>query len=207
MVKLAIADPPYLGRAQRHYGPGASQSRGNFGSGSRRARAGRKPSRYATTEHPEAFLWDIPATHQLLVRELCEKYDGWAVAMWRDSLPTYLAVAPDAARVAVVEKLRPVPGGSRITTAWEPVLFYVPIERRGRGTGPAVRDLLRLTETPDTAHVGAKPPSWTRWVLDVLGYDPATDTVDDLFPGSGRVGDVVAEVAATPGLDFGGDAA
>jgi hypothetical protein len=35
--------------------------------------------------------------------------------------------------------------------------------------------------------MGAKPQAWTRWVLDMLGYNPETDTVDDLFPGSGAI--------------------
>lgn len=199
-MRLAIADPPYLGRAERHYGAGAGQARGNFGSGSRRARTGRKNSRYTTTEHPDAWLWDIPATHQMLVRDLCEHYDGWAISMWPTSLYVYLAVAPDDARVGVAEKMRPVPSGSRITTAWEPVLFYVPPARRGRGSGLAVRDVLRMSTTPEADHVGAKPAEWTRWVLAVLGYDPATDTVDDLFPGSGAVTDAIA--AASGALDF-----
>lgn len=29
--------------------------------------------------------------------------------------------------------------------------------------------------------------AWTTWVLDLLGYTPGEDTVDDLFPGSGAV--------------------
>lgn len=35
---------------------------------------------------------------------------------------------------------------------------------------------------------GAKPEVWTRWVLAAMSYDPAIDTVDDLFIGSGSVG-------------------
>jgi len=35
--------------------------------------------------------------------------------------------------------------------------------------------------------LGSKPPAWTRWVLGLLGYDPATDELTDLFPGSGLV--------------------
>lgn len=30
--------------------------------------------------------------------------------------------------------------------------------------------------------VGAKPEQWTHWVLDLLGYHPGEDQVDDLFP-------------------------
>ena len=34
---------------------------------------------------------------------------------------------------------------------------------------------------------GAKPRAWTRWVLEMLGYDQESDTVDDIFGGSGAV--------------------
>jgi hypothetical protein len=190
-VRLCIADPPYLGRAERHYGIGAGDRRGMFGSGPARAGKGRVPSRYATTEHPDAAEWDDPAAHAELVRRLDRDYDGWAVAMWPTSLPTYLAAAPDAARVCVWAKDRPVPGGSRIITAWEPVLVRVPDRRRGRGTGPSVRDTYRSLPGSRN-HVGSKPDGWTHWVLDLLGYDPETDTVDDLFPGSGAVTDAIA---------------
>jgi len=40
---------------------------------------------------------------------------------------------------------------------------------------------------------GAKPPAWTRWVLDALTYDPDADEVIDLFPGSGLVAQEVAQ--------------
>ena len=43
------------------------------------------------------------------------------------------------------------------------------------------------------AFAGAKPRQWTRWVLDMLGYDPETDTVDDLFHGSGAISAEVAQ--------------
>lgn len=111
--------------------------------------------------------------------------------MWPDSLPTYLAAAPDDARVCAWLKDRPVPGGSRIITSWEPVLVRVPPERRGRGTGPSVRDTYRsLPGGRD--HVGSKPEGWTHWLLDLLGFDGANDEVDDLFPGSGAVSDAIA---------------
>jgi hypothetical protein len=79
-----------------------------------------------------------------------------------------------------------VPSGSRIHTSWEPVLFYIPEARRTRSSGPYVNDHL-AANAGGAAFMGAKPAAWTRWVLDVLGYDPQADTVDDLFPGSGAV--------------------
>ena len=70
------------------------------------------------------------------------------------------------------------------------MLVYVPDERRARTTGPVVTDT--FTAAPPQTFVGAKPRAWTRWVLDMLGYDPDADTVFDLFPGSGLVS---AEIA------------
>lgn len=197
-MRFAIADPPYLGRAERHYGPGAYR-RPEFGSGPARAAAGMHPATTTTTRHPEAWKWDDPLTHQQLVRRLHDEYDGWAVSMWPTSLSTYLAVAPMDARVCAWVKKLPVPGGSRVVTAWEPVLVYVPGPRRGRGTGLHVLDVL-TADPARNGHVGAKPPAWTRWILTLLGYDPEIDTVDDLFPGSGAVSEAIAQTS----LDFGG---
>jgi hypothetical protein len=181
-VKLAIADPPYLGRAARHYGPGAA-SRESFGRGHARAAVwGRKDSKYATTEHPDAAIWDLESTHRALIEQLQQSYDGWAVALWRTSLPLYLDAAPNA-RVAVWVKPRAVPGGSRIITSWEPLLFSPARDTRKRGNG--VRDAL-VCPPDQSGHTGAKPRQWTRWALNLMGYEPG-DAVDDLFPGSGAV--------------------
>lgn len=190
-MKLAIADPPYLGRAARHYGPGAS-SVTEFGSGPARAARGWAPSHRGTTEHPDAAAWDDPATHVELIGQLCAEYDGWAVAMWPTSLPLYLAHAPVGARVCPWVKVRPVPGGSRVITSWEPVLVLIPPGRKARAPGMQVRDSL-TADPARNGHVGAKPAEWTRWVLDLLGFDPAADTVSDLFPGSGAVSRAIAQ--------------
>ena len=190
-MRLAIADPPYLGRAARHYGPGADTTQ-KFGSGAARADRGRKPSRHGTTVHPDAGVWDDPATHVALVRQLQASYDGWAIAAWPTSLRTYLAACPPDVRVAIWVKGRAVPGGNRIITSWEPVITYVPPSRRGRGTGPSMRDVV-LANVMQSRHVGAKPVEWTRFVLDLLGYDQDTDEVVDLFPGSGIVSAAIAQ--------------
>lgn len=200
-LRLAIADPPYLGRGERLYGPGAaSRSTSTFGSGAARRATGRRPSRHGTTEHPRAAEWDDPATHVALVRQLVARYDGWAIAAWPSSLHVYLGAAPPDARVAVWVKGRAVPGGSRIVTSWEPVIVYVPPSRRGRGTGPAMRDVLTAT-APQTMHVGAKPAAWTRFVLDLLGYDPDSDELTDLFPGSRAVTRAAAQMTLRVGHD------
>lgn len=87
-------------------------------------------------------------------------------------------------------KPRSLPGGNRIISMHEVVLLYVPADRRSRKTGQHVPDVLTAPALA-RGFTGSKPPSWTHWVLDALGYDPLTDAVDDLFPGSGAVGDAI----------------
>lgn len=173
-MKLAIADPPYLGRAVRWYGAGGCGD----GHGKNQA-----------DNHPEAYLWDLPETHKALVAELEANYDGWAIAMSVHSLSTYLSVVEtdsrNGIRVGVWQKPSAYPSGSRIGNHWEPVLFRIPTERKGRNTGPAVKDV--LTALPLRSNfVGAKPPEWTNWVLEIMGYQKG-DEVIDLFVGSGAV--------------------
>lgn len=194
-LRFAIADPPYLGRAARRYGVGATGR--NFGSGPVRAATGQRPGTHGTTEHPAAAEWDDPATHVALVHDLTARFDGWAIAAWPTSLDVYLSAAPPDTRVAVWVKSDAVPSGSRIITSWEPVIAYIPPSRRRRGTGLAMRDVF-TAGTPKINHVGAKPSAWTRFVLNLLGYDPAVDVVTDLFPGSGAV----SRVAAQPSLSL-----
>ena len=181
-MKLCIADPPYLGRAHRYYGVGG----GAAGYGRQRA-----------DEHAEASKWDQPATHVALVRQLTQDYDAWAIAMSVHSIAVYAATVPLDSRsgyrfAAWVKPDGSVPSGSRIQTSWEPVLFYVPKERRKWHSGPKVNDHLAANAGGQN-FMGAKPSAWTRWVLDMLGYDPEQDTVHDLFPGSGAVTREIAQ--------------
>ena len=183
-LRLAIADPPYHGRAHRWYGPGGR------GHGGGRGRA---------DEHPDARAWDDPAQHARLVTTLTEQYDGWAIAATPSSLPTYLAHAPEDHRVLMWHRRNAQPSGARVLSRWEPVVAYIPRARRRYGDGITVSDVL---DTPIQAmgFTGAKPDEWTRWVLDVLGHDAERDVVDDLFPGSGAVARVLARALAQPVL-------
>ena len=179
-MKLAIADPPYLGRADRYYGNGGGISRG----------------RGVADRHPEAIEWDKPQRHRQLVRELSDNFDAWAIAMSPHSLGVYLSEVELGSRTGyrVGAWIKPnlgVPSGSRIHTAWEPVLFYLPPERRTRNSGPSVPDFVSAN-APNVGFVGAKPRAWTRWVLDVLGATEA-DEIVDIFPGSGSVAAELAQ--------------
>jgi hypothetical protein len=120
----------------------------------------------------------------LLIR-LLDEYDGWALATCPDGLAVY-GPLPAAVRIMAWVKPNAQPGAHRLRSCWEPVLLYPPAGRRSnRGRG-AIADVL-TAPAPRVGFVGAKPAEWTAWVLAALCYDPRTDTVDDLFPGSGLV--------------------
>lgn len=180
-MKLAIADPPYLGRAARWYGEGRG---GGAGKG--------KPD-----YHPSAAEWDDPHRHEQLVRDLTTDYDGWAIAAAAQTLGSYLAVVPEDARVMVWHRENAAPSGSRVRNVWEPVIVKIPTARRGYTSGMGVHDVLRCGQgrgvRAGDRFTGAKPEEWTRWVLTVLGYDPSIDTVDDLFYGSGAVAQALTQ--------------
>lgn len=198
-MKLCIADPPYLGYGSMWYGPASltpEQSAQTRPVDNRRTPhmggGNINPPRKADI-HPDAHLWDDPAMHRDLVVRLCRDYDGWAVAMNPGNLADYLTWTPQPYRVACWVKPNAMPTRSRPIRSWEPVVLRVPDGRRRPIEGrPPVRDYI-VAPKPQGAFAGAKPPAWTRWVLDMLGYDPETDTVDDLFAGSGAVAAEVAQ--------------
>lgn len=187
-MRLAIADPPYppLLSLRHDLADGSarltsrSRARRWYGDGPRAASDSPRAD-----FHPAAGDWDDPATHRALLAQLAADFDGWAIATTPDGLGTYHPL-PVGARIMAWHRPNALPGGSRLLSRWEPVIVAVPPERRGRHGGPRVSDVLS-TGAPRIGFAGAKPPEWTRWVLAALGYDPAADTVTDLFPGSGSV--------------------
>ena len=173
-LTYCIADPPYLGRAERWYGPtgcGIANGKGRASS------------------HEGAHLYDEKKTHHELVETLNRDYDGWAIAMSVHSLSTYLSIVEtdsrNGIRVAVWNKPSAVTSGSRIVNNWEPVLLKVPKSRRGHKKGLTCHDVLTCNP-PRNGFIGAKPIEWTRWVLKMLGVQDQ-DEVIDMFPGSGMV--------------------
>jgi hypothetical protein len=173
-LNYCIADPPYLGRAERWYGPTGC----GIAKGKGRASA-----------HELAHVYDTVQAHRELVETLQNNYDGWAIAMSVHSLSTYLSFVEtdsrNGIRVAVWNKPNAVPSGNRILNNWEPVLLKVPKSRRGQKTGKTCHDVLTCAP-PHNGFVGAKPIEWTRWVLKMLGVQDQ-DEVTDMFPGSGMV--------------------
>lgn len=157
-MRFAYADPPYLGQGVKHYGD----------------------------RHADAADCDTIEWHAALVGRLCDEYpDGWAMSLSSPTLKRILAICPDDCRVmAWVKPFAAFKPNVGLAYAWEPV-----IARGGRKIGrgqPTVRDWHSENITLKKGFPGAKPPRFTRWILEVLNASP-DDTIDDLFPGSGAV--------------------
>lgn len=185
-MRLAIADPPYLGRAEMWYGE-RSTAVMNSNASSRLSSPARKPD-----HHPDAAIWDDPATHRDLVAQLVAGYDGWVIAMVPDNLFEYLQWVPRSTRVAVWHDPNVMPNGSHPRRRWEAVLVHrAPGRRRVADVPMPVGDVLSKAHSGRFA--GRKPRAWTEWVLTMLGYCDTHDTVDDLFAGSGAVSRALAQ--------------
>jgi hypothetical protein len=188
-MRLAIADPPYLGRAAVWYADKMTKSQlGKNHGGTANIRA--RPADY----HPLAHEWDNRDRHEELIHALIDNYDGWALAMAHDNLRDILPMVPrlEPVRIGIWTKPQTMPGGARVLNVYEPVIVRIPEGRRA-STGAEIfpRDSVTVSRL-NNGFPGAKPPQWTRWVLDMLGYEDA-DEVDDLFGGSGAVANEIAQ--------------
>jgi hypothetical protein len=162
-MRFAYADPPYLGCGQKLYGD----------------------------RHDQAADCDTPEWHRALVNRLVDEYpDGWALSLHVPSLPVILPMCPADVRVmAWVKPFAAFKVNVGVAYAWEPVI--VRGGRKRTREQDTVRDWVAANITMRKGFPGAKPAEFTQWVLDVLNVQHG-DTVDDLFPGSGMVSEVIA---------------
>lgn len=168
-MRLAFADPPYLGCCDRY-----GHEHGN----------GLKPY--------DGHCWDDPATHHALFDHLAT-FDGWVYCMTSTSLRELLPRAPEGARVASwMKPFAAFKRSVRIAYTWEPVLFHPGRDSSADGAHVG-RDHLAESITMRKGLTGAKPPAFCRWALDLMGYVPG-DEVVDLFPGTGILGRVLDHV-------------
>lgn len=167
-MRLAYADPPYLGCGRLY-----------------------------AAHHPEAMIWDDPAEHTRLVQRLCDEWpDGWAVSLHEPSLRHYLSIVPGDARVASwVKPFAAFKKGVTRAYTWEPVIFWRgrPIPK----TRDTWRDHLSEPITMRKGLTGAKPWRFCEWVLDGLGWQPGDD-LTDVFPGTGIMGQVISARLGAP---------
>jgi len=147
-MRLAYADPPYLGKGNRYDDtPEAS-----------------------TREYDDVAAWERLA-------ERLDGFDGWALSMNGTNLHPLLPLFPDA-RIAVwVKPFAAFKRNVRIAYTWEPVLF-VPGRNSSADGAPVGRDHLSEPITMRKGLVGAKPERFCSWVLDLIGWVPGDELVD-----------------------------
>lgn len=191
-MRFAYADPPYIGQAKRHYG----------------------------CEEVD---------HVRLIDSLYSDFpDGWALSCSTPTLWQVLNIIQtggheitDIRIGAWVKSFGAFKRGVRPAYMWEPVIFrggrnptngyrHAPPERNGKQNTP--KDFL-ITEAESPAIkepitlkkglVGAKPEAVCRWILDLLNVQEG-DEIVDLFPGTGIMGLVAAEVTAVSPADLRG---
>jgi hypothetical protein len=173
-VKFAYADPPYFGCCGLY-----------------------------DHHHPDGRCWDALSTQLALVERLVGEYpDGWALSLTSGSLRAMLPLCPEDVRVAAwVKPFCAFKRGVRPAYAWEPVIFWrgrnpnaghphPPPVKGGEQTTP--KDFLAESITLKKGLTGAKPRKFCEWVLDLLGYQEG-DQLDDLFPGTGIMDEVLAQ--------------
>lgn len=125
--------------------------------------------------------------HGELIQRMTNEYDAWALSLSTPSLKHILPLCPYEARIGSWCKSFAVfKPNVNPAYCWEPVIYFG--ERRGRSRDePTVRDFLLCPITLRRGLCGAKPAEFCFWIFELLGLQP-TDSLDDLFPGTGIVG-------------------
>ena len=134
--------------------------------------------------------------HVGLIERLCG-YDGWGLSTSAAALRDLLPLCPADVRVLAWVK-------HSVNVSWEPVIVK---SARPVGTsGP--RDWIHVEPEafqwrpkPDSYVIGQKPVPFCEWMFLWLGAEQG-DTLDDLFPGSGAVGEAWDRWVAQPSLDW-----
>lgn len=116
---------------------------------------------------------------------------GWALSLSSRSLATLLPLCPSGARVCAWVKPHPVPAATvGPHNVWEGLIVV-----GGRPRRPGVPDaIVALPARGGGSLPGRKPIAFCAWLFHLLGAGPR-DELDDLFPGSGIVGQAWRELA------------
>lgn len=167
-MKFAYADPPYIGQAKRHY-----------------------------SHDPICAEVD----HAVLIAKLMLEYpDGWALSCSSPSLGIIVPLLPKGWRMAAwCKSFCAFKKGVRPCYAWEPIIFWGgrnPMNGH-KAACPSIggkqitpKDFFVCPITLKKGLVGAKPEKVCSWILDLLNFQ-TSDSLDDLYPGTGIMGKVV----------------
>lgn len=159
-MNLGYADPPYLGCGKLY-----------------------------AEHHPQALDWDQPATHERLVEQLQEEFDGWVLHMSAtpESLALYarLALGTGARWCSWVKGFAAFKRNVPVAYAWEPVLIK-PMRKPVVSKRLVMRDWIQESVTLKRGLTGAKPEAVCHWAFELAAARP-DDTMADLFPGTEAV--------------------
>ena len=160
-LRLAYADPPYLGLARRYYGD--------------------QPSFAGEVDHSE--LVSRLATYDGWALS-CSSASVPAIA-------ALLVAQDLTARLAIWHRRPAPHPTAGLITAYEGVFYGPARRVARGSRGPMTDVLLGVEGRPrptlPSSVIGMKPPAFLVWVFGLIGARPG-DTLDDLYPGSGMVG-------------------
>lgn len=166
-MKVAYADPPYIGQAKRHYGcPEVDHN---------------LLIERLCEEYPDG--WALSASSPTLreILNLCPA--DVRIGVWAKSFCAFKrGVRPAYAWEPVIYR-----GGRNPVKGYEAAIP----PKNGKQVTP--KDFIVAPITLKKGLVGAKPEVVCRWILDLLNVQIG-DVVDDLFPGIGAMSHVAAEV-------------
>ncbi|OJY69955.1 MAG: hypothetical protein BGP16_09600 [Sphingobium sp. 66-54] len=157
-MKIAYADPPYIGCAHLYRG------------------------------QPD-YAGEVD--HRALIERLERDYDGWI--LHAAATPESVAVlAPlvhetGARWMAWVKGFAAFKRNVPVAYAWEPVIVK-PARKSVVSKRLVLRDWIECPITLRRGLTGAKPEAVCHWAFETAAARP-DDTLDDLFPGTGAVGE------------------
>ncbi len=160
MRRMAYADPPYPGQSGRLYG------------------------------HHDDYGGEVD--HRELICDLLARYsEGWALSTSAKALPAVLRLCPDRVLVCCwLKRATSPPMGDNRMYSWEPVILCDTPNPASPTTMHCEALTQQYTFRPKREGyvVGAKPQGFCFWLFAAMGLTP-DDELDDLFPGSGAVGE------------------
>jgi hypothetical protein len=159
-MRLGYADPPYLGCGKLY-----------------------------AEHHPQALDWDDPATHERLVEQLQDEFDGWVLHLSAtpESLALYTRlILPTGARwCSWVKGFAAFKRNVPVAYAWEPVAIKA-LRKPVVSKRLVMRDWIQESVTLKRGLTGAKPEAVCHWAFELAAARP-DDELTDLFPGTGAV--------------------
>lgn len=130
-----------------------------------------------------------------------ERYDGWALSTNENALQTLLQLAPPGVRILAWCKSDAAPFFGHPFPSWEPVICQParPEQAPQKVAAHFVSPKLSGFITGKRPFPGVKPPGFCEWIIRCLGAEPE-DTLVDLFPGTGIMGEVWERFQRQPAL-------